>query len=32
MRYAGMWENEDVGRVFGKIRRDWTKWQKNLPA
>ena len=32
MRYAGMWENEDVDRVFGKIRRDWTKCQKNLPA
>jgi AbrB family looped-hinge helix DNA binding protein len=32
MRYAGIWENEEVEKIFGKIRRDWTQWQKNLPA
>jgi AbrB family looped-hinge helix DNA binding protein len=30
MRYAGIWEKEEVDKVFDKIRRDWNKWQKNL--
>ncbi len=32
MKYAGIWKNEDVSRIFGEIHRDWRKWQKNLSA
>ncbi|MCX5884397.1 MAG: AbrB/MazE/SpoVT family DNA-binding domain-containing protein [Proteobacteria bacterium] len=32
MRYAGIWEKEEVEKIFGKIHRDWAKWQKNLPV
>lgn len=30
MKYAGIWKNENVDKVFGEIRRDWEKWEKNL--
>jgi hypothetical protein len=29
MKYAGIWEGEDVDRVFREIRKDWHKWQKS---
>jgi len=32
MRYAGLWEGEDTDKVFGELRKDWRKWQKNLRA
>jgi len=32
MKYAGIWENEDVDSVFREIRKDWNKWQKSLSA
>ena len=32
MKYAGMWEDEDVDSVFREIRKDWHKWQKSLSA
>ena len=32
MKYAGIWKNEDVNRIFREIRRDWGKWQKSLSA
>jgi len=30
MKYAGIWEGEDVESVFREIRKDWHKWQKSL--
>ena len=30
MKYAGIWEGEDVGSVFREIRKDWHKWRKSL--
>jgi bifunctional DNA-binding transcriptional regulator/antitoxin component of YhaV-PrlF toxin-antitoxin module len=30
MRYAGIWEGENVDRIFKEIRKDWYKWQKSL--
>ena len=32
MKYAGIWQDVDVDRVFRKIRKDWHKWQKSLSA
>ncbi len=32
MKYAGIWEDEDVGSVFKEIRKGWQKWQKSLSA
>jgi antitoxin component of MazEF toxin-antitoxin module len=32
MKYAGIWEDEDVDSVFREIRKDWHKWQKSLSA
>ena len=32
MKYAGIWEGEDVDGVFREIRKDWHKWQKSLSA
>lgn len=32
MQYAGIWENEDVDKIFQEIRQDWNRWQKNLHA
>ena len=32
MKYAGIWEDEDVGSVFREIRKEWQKWQKSLSA
>jgi bifunctional DNA-binding transcriptional regulator/antitoxin component of YhaV-PrlF toxin-antitoxin module len=32
MKYAGIWEGEDVDSVFREIRKDWHKWQKSLSA
>lgn len=32
MQYAGIWENENVDKVFSKIRRGWNKWQKSVSA
>jgi len=32
MKYAGIWQDVDVDRVFKEIRKDWHKWQKNLSA
>ena len=30
MQFAGIWKNENVDEVFREIRRDWSKWKKNL--
>jgi AbrB family looped-hinge helix DNA binding protein len=30
MQFAGMWENENVDKVFREIRKDWSRWQKNV--
>ncbi|MCX5804117.1 MAG: hypothetical protein NTU69_11420 [Proteobacteria bacterium] len=30
LQFAGIWENEEVDKIFVKIRKDWDKWQKNL--
>jgi len=30
MKYAGIWETEDVDTVFKEIRSGWKKWRKNL--
>jgi antitoxin component of MazEF toxin-antitoxin module len=32
MKYAGIWEDEDVDSVFREIRKEWQKWQKSLSA
>ena len=32
MKYAGIWQNEDVDEVFHEIRKGWNKWQRNLSA
>lgn len=32
MQYAGLWDGEDTDKVFGELRKDWRKWQKNLRA
>jgi bifunctional DNA-binding transcriptional regulator/antitoxin component of YhaV-PrlF toxin-antitoxin module len=32
MKYAGIWQDVDVDRVFREIRKDWHKWQKSLSA
>lgn len=32
MQYAGIWEKEDVDRIFREIRREWDKWQKIVPV
>jgi len=32
MKYAGIWQNEDVEEVFHEIRKGWNKWQRNLSA
>lgn len=30
MKYAGIWETEDVDTAFKEIRRGWKKWRKDL--
>ncbi|MBS3905980.1 MAG: hypothetical protein KGZ49_02980 [Syntrophaceae bacterium] len=30
MKYAGIWEGEDVESVFKEIHKGWHKWQKRL--
>ena len=30
LQFAGVWENEEVDKIFVKIRKDWDRWQKNL--
>ena len=32
IKYAGIWEGEDVDSIFREIRKDWHKWQKTLSA
>lgn len=32
LQYAGVWENEDVDKIFYDIRKKWREWIKNLPA
>lgn len=32
MQYAGIWQDENIDKVFGEIRKGWGKWQKNLSA
>jgi antitoxin component of MazEF toxin-antitoxin module len=32
VKYAGIWEDEDVDSVFREIRKEWHKWQKSLSA
>lgn len=32
MKYAGIWESEEVDTAFKEIRRDWKKWRKDLPV
>jgi antitoxin component of MazEF toxin-antitoxin module len=30
MKYAGIWKDEEVDKVFREIRRDWGRWKENL--
>ena len=32
MKFAGIWEKEDVDEVFREIRKNWSKWQRNMSA
>lgn len=32
MQYAGIWEKENVDKVFKEIRTGWSKWQKSVSA
>jgi len=32
MKYAGIWQDVDVDRVFREMRKDWQKWQKSFSA
>ncbi|MEW6002946.1 MAG: hypothetical protein AB1638_09920 [Nitrospirota bacterium] len=32
MQYAGIWQDENVEKVFHEIRKGWNKWQRNLSA
>jgi bifunctional DNA-binding transcriptional regulator/antitoxin component of YhaV-PrlF toxin-antitoxin module len=32
MKFAGIWEKEDVDDIFKDIRKNWSKWQRNLSA
>ena len=32
MKYAGIWKNEDVDKIFDDIRKKWKEWIKNLSA
>jgi len=32
MQYAGIWENEDVEKVFSEIRNAWSRWKKSVSA
>ena len=32
MKYAGIWQDENVETVFHEIRKGWNKWQRNLSA
>ena len=32
MQYAGIWQEEEVDKVFLEIRKGWRRWQKNLSA
>jgi len=32
IKFAGMWENEDVDEVFKEIRKNWSKWHRSLSA
>ncbi len=32
IKFAGMWEREDVDEIFKDIRKNWSKWQRNLSA
>jgi len=32
MKYAAIWKDEDVDRVFRGVRKGWRKWQKSLSA
>ena len=30
LQFAGIWENEEVDKIFVRIRKEWNKWQKSL--
>ncbi|MBI5102578.1 MAG: hypothetical protein HZB33_12195 [Nitrospirae bacterium] len=32
MQYAGIWQEENVDKIFLEMRKSWNKWQKNLSA
>jgi bifunctional DNA-binding transcriptional regulator/antitoxin component of YhaV-PrlF toxin-antitoxin module len=32
MKYAGIWEDENVDKIFSEIRESWSTWQKDLSA
>lgn len=32
LKFAGIWEGDEVDKVFRDIRKGWDKWSKKLPA